>query len=438
MATTACTFRAGAAALDITPPVGITLAGALTQRVSTSVLDPLHARAVVVESGGTRTAFVLLDLIALGNEDSAAARKAAGEVGGMPPENVCVSCVHTHSGPSTIEVFESPREAEYIEALIPRVAEVVRLAAGRLQPARAAWANGWEPRAAFNRRYHMKDGTVQMNPGYQNAYILRPAGPTDPQIPMLMLESLSGQPIAVVANFSLHYIGDHDGLAISSDYFGEFANLMRERKGGDLVALLTHGASGDVNNIDVSQPPPLRQPGEQSNRVARWIADQVEEQWAKAAFDASVPVASGQSIYMQRVRKPVGPEIEAAQKQWEDESLPLVDRLYGRERLELLKWPDEVPMVIQTLRVGDYAAATMPGEVFCRFGLDLKHASPFPVTALIELANGHGGYTPTWVDYDLGGYETWLARSAFAARGTGEEMVAVAARGLRQLLCEGG
>jgi hypothetical protein len=38
-------------------------------------------------------------------------------------------------------------------------------------------------------------------------------------------------------------------------------------------------------------------------------------------------------------------------------------------------------------------------------GLDLKNASPFPVTALIELANGYGGYVPTRVDYDLGGYE---------------------------------
>ena len=99
----------------------------------------------------------------------------------------------------------------------------------------------------------------------------------------------------------------------------------------------------------------------------------------------------------------------------------------------MLKWPDELPIGIQRLRVGHFAASTFPGEMFCRHGLDLKRASPFPVTAFIELANGFSGYTPTRVDYDLGGYETWLARSAFAAPFSGEEMVAVAAMELRTL-----
>lgn len=426
-------FCAGAAAVDITPPIGTTLAGALTRRVSTSVLDPLHARAVVLESGGTRIAFVLLDIIALGNEDAAAARLAVSEAVNMPAENVCVSCTHTHSGPSPIDHFDSPREAEYLKSTFPKIGEAARLAAKRLQPARAAWANGWEPRAAFNRRYHIKDGSVMMNPGYQNPDILRPSGPTDPQIPMLLLESTSGEPLAVVANFSLHYIGDCDGGAVSADYFGEFANLMRHRKGERFEALLTHGASGDINNINVSQKPPQYETHEQSRRVAGWIADQVEEQWSRVQFSEDVPVASNQVLYSLRVRKPVGAEVEVAQKQWEDESLPLDERFYGKERLELLKWPDEVPMVIQCLRAGDFAAATMAGEMFCQFGLDLKHASPFPVTALIELANGHGGYIPTRIDYDLGGYETWLARTAFAAPGSGEEMVSAAAIGLRRL-----
>jgi neutral ceramidase len=426
-------LRAGAAVADITPPVGISLAGSLTGRASTSILDPLHASAVVVESGGTRIAWVLLDLVAFGNDDAARARAAAAKAAGIPPENICISCTHTHSAPCTLTIFQSEREAAYIETVIHRVGDVVRQASERLQPARAAWANGWEPRAGFNRRYHMKDGTVKMNPGVGNPNIVRPAGPTDPQIPMLMIETAAGRPLALVANFSLHYIGDHDGRAISADYYGVFAGLMRERKGAEFVALLTHGASGDINNVDVSHKPPPRQPGERSREVAGWIADQVEQQWAGAKFEETVPVAATQDIYKLRVRKPKGAEIEEARLQSENEKLPLVDRLYGRERLELLKWPDEIPVVIQSLRVGGFAASTFPGEMFCRHGLDLKHASPFPVTAFIELANGFGGYTPTRVDYDLGGYETWLARSAFAAPFTGEEMVALAAMQLRKL-----
>ena len=426
-------LRAGAAVADITPAVGISLAGSLTRRSARSIFDPLHARAVVLESGGTRVAFVLLDLIALDNDDTARARAAAARAARIPVENICVSCTHTHTAPCTLTLFQSEREAAFIETVIQRVGEVAREAAERLQPAHAAWANGWEPRAGFNRRYHLKDGTVKMNPGIGNPNVLRPAGPTDPQIPMLMIRAATGQPMAVIANFSLHYVGDRPGDSISADYYGEFANLMRERKGGNFVALLTHGASGDVNNIDVMHKPVVRKPGERCREVAGWIADQVDTCWAGANFEELLPVSATQSAYRLRVRKLKGAEIEEARAQSENEQLPLVDRLYGKERLELLKWPDEIPMILQSLRVGGFAASTFPGEMFCRLGLDLKHASPFPVTAFIELANGYSCYTPTRVDYDLGGYETWLARSAYAAPFTGEEMVAVAAMQLRKL-----
>jgi hypothetical protein len=426
-------LRAGAAIADITPPVGISLAGSLTARSAKSILDPLHARAVVLESGSTRIAFVLLDIIALNNDDTARARAAASKAANIPVENICVSCTHTHSAPCTLTFFQSEREAAFVEMVIQRVGEAARKAADRLQPARVAWANGWEPRAGFNRRYHMKDGTLKMNPGYANPNVLRPAGPTDPQIPMLMIESAKGAPLAVVANYSLHYIGDRPGDVISADYFGKFANLMRERKGKEFVALLTHGASGDINNVDVSKKPAPREPGERSREVAGWIADQVDQCWAKVKFEEQAVIATTQSTYMQCVRKLKGAEIEEARQQSENAKLPLVDRLYAKERLELLKWTDEVPMVVQSLRVGEFVASTFPGEVFCRLGLDLKHASPFPVTAFIELANGYSGYTPTRADYDLGGYETWLARSAWAAPFTGEEMVALAAMQLRKL-----
>jgi hypothetical protein len=188
-------LRAGAAVADITPPVGISLAGSLTARAAKTILDPLHARAVVLESGGTRIAFVLLDIIALNNDDTARARAAASKATDVPVENICVSCTHTHSAPCTLTFFQSEREATFVEMVIQRVGVAVRKAVERLQPARVAWANGWEPRAGFNRRYHMKDGTLKTNPGYANPNVLRPAGPTDPQIPMLMIESAKGRAV---------------------------------------------------------------------------------------------------------------------------------------------------------------------------------------------------------------------------------------------------
>jgi hypothetical protein len=255
---------------------------------------------------------------------------------------------------------------------------------------------------------------------------------------MLLVRSIAGAPIAVIANYSLHYVGDFNSGLISSDYFGQFASIMRERKGDDFVALLTHGASGDINNINPTQAPTpwypeSIQPTERGKIVASMIANQVDSVWEKAEWHEVVKVGATQDIQMVGVRKIAGAEIEQAQREWEDESLDEVSRFYARERLEILKWPDSLPKVVQSFRVGGWAASTMTGEMFCQFGLDLKHASPFGTTALIEIANGYGGYMPNMFNYELGGYETVLARSAYARPGTGEAMVALAAAQLRRL-----
>jgi hypothetical protein len=437
-------LRAGASLTDITPEIGTDLAGYMTHRPATWVLDPLHARAVVIEgggppeSGGTRLVFVLLDLIALTEQDVDPLREEIGELVGVAPDHICICCTHTHTAPVTKDGFELLRDAAYLAWAKPRIVAAVAQALERLEPARVAWGNGHEPRPQYNRRFHMRDGSVKMNPGAGNPHTIRPAGPTDPDVPMLLIESLAGQPIAVIANYSLHYIGDFDKNAISADYFGHFANIMRQRKGDNFVALLTHGASGDINNINAMKLPtpwyPAEmKPTEKSQIIAGMIADQVDGVWQGAQWHDRVIVAATENAHMTGVRKITEDALQQAEREWADESLPMPERLRAREWLELSNWPDEIPKVVQSLRVGGWAASTMVGEMFCQFGLDLKHASPFATTAFIELANGYGGYIANRFNYVLGGYEVGHSRSKFAAIGTGEEMVALAAAQLRAL-----
>jgi hypothetical protein len=438
------TLRAGAAAVDITPAIGTPLAGQFHRRLATTVVDPLHARAVVIESGGpvenggTRIVFVLLDLVGLIDEDAIPLRQAIGEVAGVLPSNVCISCTHTHFGPGIKDGATIERNDAYFEWAIPQIVESARQAVGKLQPARAAWGKGHESRPQYNRRFHMRDGSVKMNPGRDFENIIRPAGPTDPEIPMLLLESASGTPIALIANYSLHYVGDYPETGITSDYFGTFAAMMKERKGNEFVALLTHGASGDINNINHQKLPEPWYPesmatGEKSRIVAGMISDQVEAIWQQAEWHTEATVAATEDIYQLIVRKPSEAELEEARHLSKLENPTARDLRYSVEPLELMKWPDVMPKVVQSLRVGDWAASAFPGEIFCQFGLNLKDASPFGVTALIDLANGYCGYIPTLYSHTLGGYETWLCRSSFAKPGTGEDMIALATAQLRKL-----
>jgi len=89
---------------------------------------------------------------------------------------------------------------------------------------------------------------------------------------------------------------------------------------------------------------------------------------------------------------------------------------------------------VLALRVGECACVALPGEIFVELGLQLKGQSPFHPTLIASLANGYVGYVPTRGAIEQeGGYETWAARSALPAAGTGEAMVTLAAGLLRAL-----
>jgi hypothetical protein len=434
-------LEAGASAIDITPELPVTLAGHLARRDAVGVLSPLHARAIVVGNGQTKLVFVLLDLIAFLHDDCHEVRQGIADALQLPIENVCVSCTHTHAAPGVKSSFGTPREAAYLDWAKPRMIAAAVEADAAAVPAQAAWGNGREARPQYNRRFHMRDGSVQMNPRVRDD-IVRPAGPTDPDIPFLFLRRQSDEtPIAILANYSLHYIGDSGMMEVWADYFGEFSRLAKERFGDGCVALLTHGASGDINNVNHQNlPAPWYpnnlQPTEKSALIAGWLLDAAQEVWDGAQWHNEAVLAATQEIYDLRVRRPNADEVKELERQSKDESLSAIRRGYAHSRLELAGYPETLPQVVSSLRVGNWAASTLTGEIFCQFGLDLKYASPFAATALIELANGYGGYTPTEYSSALGGYETWLSQSAFAAPGSGEEMVAIAARQLHDLWLE--
>jgi hypothetical protein len=117
------------------------------------------------------------------------------------------------------------------------------------------------------------------------------------------------------------------------------------------------------------------------------------------------------------VRRPTPERLAWAEKTWAavaDKS-KLTNRrdIYARETVEVAKYPDTLPIKLQAIRIGTLGITSAPCEVFAKTGLQIKERSALRETFTIELANGHGGYLPTPPDHELGGYETWLARSSF-------------------------
>jgi hypothetical protein len=302
-----------------------------------------------------------------------------------------------------------------------------------LAPAKIAWGTGSEPNQVFNRRWKMKPGTVpanpfggpndqvKMNPPVASPDLMEPAGPTDPEVCLISLQSADGRPIALLANYSLHYVGTERDKDVTADYFGAFCERIKELLGAErqdppFVALLSNGTSGDINNINFREKRPPRGPYDQIRFVADAVAQETLRASQRLKYVNWVPLRMEQQEIRLGVRKP-GPEdisrAEAILEKAKGRNLRGLEEIYARESMFIKDCPDEVSILLQTVRIGDLGIAAIPCEVFVEIGLEIKKRSPFKPTFTIELANGCNGYLPTPAQHKLGGYETWRARSSY-------------------------
>jgi len=426
--------------MDITPGLGAHLCGHFEDRQATNILDPLHAKAIALSNGKTTLGFVICDLIVVPGDVADAAKALITERTGIAPDNILIAGTHTHTGPAIVGALATPEEEGYGAWVAPRLADAFMLALQRLQPAQVAHAAGACPGEVHNRRWHMKDGTVMMNPGHQNPNALRPAGPTDPQLGLMILRSPEGAPIAALGNLSLHYVGvreDHN--VICADYFAAFGRSLNRCAGAHFICPLANGTFGDVNNIDAASPARISQGATfEIERVANVVAAEAWRVWSglrEDDFRDEVELGAKLTRVNFPARSPSDEELAAARtlydsgEKWDD-----AEWIYARELVLCAELPREWTVPIHALRVGDLGIAGLPGEVFTEIGLDIKQRSPFAQTMNIGIANDTVGYVATDQALDEGSYETRLCRHVRAPRGTGKLWADTAVAGLKSLL----
>ncbi|HEX6984274.1 MAG TPA: hypothetical protein VF170_02805, partial [Planctomycetaceae bacterium] len=263
-------LRAGAAAVDVTPPaewLPISVNGGFTARFLDKVNDPLHVKTLVLSDGATTIALGTVDSCVMDRALIDEAKRRAETETGIPASRMLVSATHTHSAPAVVGVHGTDADDRYRDFLIGKIAEAIVAAHAKLAPAEAGWAVGECTEWVHCRRWLMKPGTAltvpftgasenlaQMNPGHQNPNMVRQTGPSDPAVTLLAVRTADHKPLAVYANYSTHYAGAPD---ISADYFAVFGEEMRRLVGAgeEFVGIMSNGTSGDANCIDFSKPP---------------------------------------------------------------------------------------------------------------------------------------------------------------------------------------
>ena len=426
-------LRAGAARVCITPALGTPINGDLTPIVSRHVHDDLHVRALALDDGSTRLAFAVVDTCLLDRPLFDQAKKLVQQQTGLAPEQVMMSCTHTHSAGAACGAHLTDADAAYRAWLPGRIADAVRCAVNNLAPAQIAWGSGSVPKHVFCRRLFIKPGMIYANQlGVANERAKmnwdsphpadgEPAGPVDPEVFVLSIQQAGGRPLALLANYSLHYVGDVRPGDISADYFGAFADRIQQLLGADrqdppFVGILCNGTSGDINNWNSKAGHGSGAPYTNIRKVADDVAQEVKRVVAGMRHRRDVTLRARLGECVVTTRRPDAGEVDKARavvadrpvgqlKTWKED--------YAREQIILSDYPAEVTMPLQVFRIGELAVAAWPGEIFAASGMNLKRLAPVKPLFNVGLANGWYGYIPPPEQFPFGAYETWRMRTSF-------------------------
>lgn len=383
-------LQAGAARVDITQPASELLPG------SQGVLDPLYARAIVIDNGHSRAALLTVDAGGLPTALWEELRTRAERELGIPRDNFLLTATHTHSAP-----FQ--RNTNYTDQLFAAVSQ----AAGRLQPARMAFGTG---QSWINVNRNIIESETRRwweGPNYE--------GPSDKTVAVMRFETLTGQPIAVYYNYAVHPVITGNLDMISADIPGAASAYLEASLGGDAVAVWSSGASGDQNPIFFNQTYDLREiriqdyasrgedianampPGGQgldrSDPRVQLLLDQQKQVNSALGLMLGEEVLHVMRSSLQRPEEEVviGGALQSV-------SCP------GRRRLDTgragyagnYEDADPIPLQLSMLRVGDVYIGGVDAEIFNPIAQRFKAASPHRNTMMATLTNGsaRSGYIP--------------------------------------------
>ncbi len=431
---TAPTFRAGFSEKDITPDIGMEQPGNYGKTYHKKFHDQCKVRAVVFDDGRKKVALVGVDLIFITRRVVEITRAEIESACGISGKDIMIGASHSHSsGPiamsepgdfddadpfvkdlaTNMSIVSDPGFIQYLQHQI--VAAVVDANAS-LQDAKLAVGVGKEDKVAFNRRMRMKNGLTFTHPGVGNPDIIDYAGPIDPDVGTIGVWDLKDNLLGMVVNFACHATTNPDG--ISANWIGAMERTLRGVTGNAaLPVVFMQGACGDITQVD---------------NMAKHANPSAEEWWelvggrvgaeayktmllAKRGAGSDIPLDSRQKVWTVNRRIPTKEKVKKSLELVKQgpEKAGSVEWTFAKEILLLdamIKKRPKAEVEVQAIQVGPVAFVSNPAEYFVQFGLDIKKASHFPFTFIVELANGCVGYVPTEeaMGPNGGGYETRL------------------------------
>jgi neutral ceramidase len=381
-------LKAGAAVIDITPPLDV---GLLTSSVRgewkpfQSARTPLKARALVLELGEQRVALLSLDLlglsnVAVGNWLRFKRALARGTLGLFHPDNIVVTCTHTHNAPESAAVTDlhrTPQFRAWLKDLRKNLSQVLLDSQAAARECAVSLATTELNNFSLNRRIPTEAGIVMSDLLQPIASELFRREPIDRRVRTLQFNGLDGSSIATVVHAVCHPVHEMCLPHISWDFSGEMCRALEEQPDVG-TALFFNGAAGDVN------PPTVSEGAKAAVRHGRALAEAVA-----LSLQQRQTVRTKQLQFHRRITH-----------------LPMRS-LKGRPILRTRI------AYLSALRLGDLAIVFVPGEIFSQTGLAIEEASPFRNTLVVGFSESSIGYVPPRHLFQEGGYEIGPGKWSF-------------------------
>lgn len=427
------TLKAGFARIDITPMLGIPLAGAFELRPASEIMDPLEATALAVSDGKTTALFVSLDVLQVPRILAKDLQQAIMEATGVPVECIYLHGTHTHSGPFVYKENPHPLVQEHLRTLTHKAADACVMAIKDLKPAKMGWAVGKESRVAFIRRFRMKDGSAMCNPGIHNPEIEGYIGKIDDRVNILRFDRGEDDSLVLV-NFGNHpcVVG---GTGISADWPGFMRRTVEAALPG-CKCVFFNGCEGDVNHINVflkDTDRPLtydqdekfkKQRYDYTRYIGRVMAGTVLQEFDRVKYVDVDSVRCLQRTVQIPNNIPDPSEVPAAKKLVERLEAGEVDALHAeypgmmfetvmgnaRRITKMENGPAYEEMEITAIALGNVAFVGYPGEPFSEVGFRTKNTEGWELILPTACTNGGQGYFPMEYDYKDATYEAVASR----------------------------
>lgn len=439
----------GFAERDITPEIGMEQPGGYGKSFHRSIHDPCKVRAAVFDDGEARVAVVSVDALLIRRRLVLAARERIHEACGIEPGAVLIHATHSHSSGPTGMIYpgeyddaselvqtlayekSSNADLEYVAHVENQIVEAVCAADEGKSPSACSIGVGREEQAAFNRRFHMRNGYTYTHPRPGNPDIIEPAGPVDPEVGVIGSWDADGNLKGCLVNFVCHATTSPGGASANYIYYLE--QVIRGVFGEEVVVVFLAGASGDVTQVDNLSPYANPKPEQWARLVGGRVGAEAVKVLVTAEPGDLTPVAYKSKTWMIPRRVP-HPDRVAKCYEIVRQDPPQVDAVtwtFAKEIVlldALLEREPEAEVEVQAIQIGPAVLLTDPAEFFCQLGLEIKAGSPFPMTFPVSLANGCVGYVPTEEAFGPrgGGYETRLTGYSNLEITAGTQMVEAA------------